>query len=65
MKDLEDDHLCVNCDRDKRDRYEDQFRRRENWLSAKNLLNDAEWPEDGKPCPEDVLRLTLYLEGDN
>jgi hypothetical protein len=65
MKDLEDDHLCVSCERDKRDAVESEFKRRESWQAAMNLIKIQDWPDDGRPCPEDVLRLALFLDGDN
>jgi hypothetical protein len=64
MNDLgEAEHLCTNCERDQRDQLEARAKRQELWEQARSMINRQEWPDDGRPCPRDVLNLAVFLAG--
>jgi hypothetical protein len=68
VKDLDrSEHLCSKCEREKAEATEERFQRGEVWSQAASLINGQDWPEDGKPCPPDVLKLAKFLvqEDDN
>lgn len=64
MKDLEEnEHLCSNCERERRELNDLQMRRLDAWKGAMNAMKEHDWPEDGAPTPSDVLHLALFLDG--
>jgi hypothetical protein len=61
MKDLDSEHLCTKCERERADRTTAVNERMEVWNDAAGLLSNRDWPEDGRPVPSDILHLALFL----